>query len=192
MVKLRKRSVIIIAILAILIIAAGSYLWWINSPKYGLGVTNVKIYSITETTERWVHGPYTEEQEIEIEAWRKKENARIDEYRRTHPKASFADILEQWGSPWPPNLRYVGHTEYDTATTGKGIRGELINRANREFSNIDVEFAIYNTPDNQIGEFSIHVDNLQPHKTYRFDEVLDKDLFDRGASSCTVISITTE
>jgi hypothetical protein len=188
MVKLRKKSVVIIAILAILIIAAGSYLWWINSPKYGLRVTNVGNYPITKVvSEKWIPGPYTEEQEKEIEAWRKKEADRIEEYRRTHPEQRFV-----FGTSVPPDLSSIGHTEYDTVTTGKGIKGELMNRANREFSNINIEFAIYNTPDNQIGKFSIHIDNLQPHKTYRFDEVLDKDLFDKGASSCEVISITAE
>jgi len=189
--KFRKRSVIIIAVIAILIIAAGSYFWWINSPKYGLRVTNVGIYPITKVvSEKWILGPYTEEQEKEIEAWRKKEADRIEEYLRMHPEQRF--VFGAITSSVPPDLLSIGHTEYDTVTTGKGIKGELMNRANREFSNIDIRFAIYNTPDNQIGKFSIHIDNLQPHKTYRFDEVLDQDLFDRGASSCEVISITIE
>jgi hypothetical protein len=72
------------------------------------------------------------------------------------------------------------------------ITGVLTNKSNREFSDITIEFAIYHSPTNQIGVQTIHIDNLQPHKTYRFDEVLDQDLFDRGASSCEVISITTE
>ena len=61
-------------------------------------------------------------------------------------------------------------------TIGKNVSGTLTNISNREFSNIIIELAIYDKSNNQVGIFNINIDNLQPHKTTKFDEALPSDL----------------
>ena len=69
----------------------------------------------------------------------------------------------------------------------------LTNRSTREFSDINIKFAIFDSNKYQIGTFNVHIDNLQPHKTCKFDEVLYKQPFDDNVTySCEIIKITAK
>jgi len=181
--KLRKRSVVLIIVISILVISAGSFFWIMSSPRFFLKTTNIKLYPIQIQEFKKILPTEEELKQIQDSVAKMKQNkgeGAYDFYKRQMEYWDFLynDVYSKWG--------------YVMVTTGKGISGTLINNSIRQFSDINIKFAIYNDSENQIGTFNIHIDNLQPHRTFVFKETLDQELFENGASSCEVISITAK
>jgi hypothetical protein len=162
-VKLRKKSIVIIAILAIPIITAGFYFWLINTPKYCLKATDVRLYSRVEIFPE-ICRSCTEEEEKYIKSVLDKDTT-----------ITIGDLLERFEKE--SILERAICRDLDVPVTiGKNVSGTLTNVSNREFSNIVIELAIYDKFNNQVGIFNINIDNLQPHKTTKFEKALSSDL----------------
>ena len=71
-----------------------------------------------------------------------------------------------------------GYSHNEPYPGSKRISFILINKSDREFSNIVIKLAVYKNINNQIGTFTINVENLQPHKTTKIDELLPVKFWD--------------
>lgn len=180
--KLRKRSVVLIIVISILVISAGSFFWIMSSPRFFLKTTNIKLYPIQIQEYKKILPTEEELRQVRDDVAKMKQNKGESLYDFVNRQLEYWDFLYDLRSTWG----------YVTVTTGKGISGTLINNSIRQFSDINIKFAIYNDSENQIGTFNIHIDNLQPHRTSVFKETLDQELFENGASSCEIISITAK
>jgi len=182
------KKIIIIILVAIIVIGAGLYFyfWWTNSSEYGLSVIDVGTYSIS------IMKPgrkYCVENSEEKRARVKATKAREKQLEIDNP----GDPLN-----WVNALmvdKCFGH--YESAPSypyeiGKGVYGKLANRANREFSHIVIEFAVYDNNDYQVGTFSITINNLQPHKKLRFEEPIPDNLYEASSHNphCEIAKIT--
>jgi len=74
------------------------------------------------------------------------------------------------------------------------ITGVLTNKSNREFSNITIKFAIFEASGNetgyQIGVQEVHIEDILPHKSFKFDEPLDEKFNGKRPTFCVPIKIT--
>ncbi len=85
-------------------------------------------------------------------------------------------------------LKLVGASIYQT-DHNKSIKGVIKNNCGREFSNIKMRFAVYNSDGSQIGITAVIIDNLQPHRRAIFKKLLSQKLIEMGASSFELIGI---
>ena len=82
----------------------------------------------------------------------------------------------------------------ESAKSNDRISGILENKSNREFSNITIKFAIFEASGNetgyQIGVQEVHIEDILPHKSFKFDEPLDEKFNGKRPTFCVPIKIT--
>jgi hypothetical protein len=167
MVKLRKKSVVIIVILSILVIAVGSYFWIMNSPKYGLKVINSQI-KVSLRVEKIP--PMTEHV--------------TPEYKKTHP--SFPDTIT-----FPGSTTY--YHDYSITGTLKNLSYRGFSNINiklvlyEEKSNLQID----------VVDIHIDNLQSKKVYTFEVNDTIPNEIFDKFGStpyniSLEVISITAK